>query len=77
MRYNQNLFSIRSLSAKYKICHTEASSQRQRELEDGLLNAMGSQSYARITLTELCSQLSIPRKSFYRYFPTKDDCLLP
>ena len=40
----------------YKICHSEASSQRQRELERGLLE--------------------IPRKSFYRYFPTKEDCLL-
>ena len=27
-------------------------------------------------LTELCRQLNIPRKSFYRYFPTKEDCLL-
>jgi hypothetical protein len=27
-------------------------------------------------LRELCRQLNIPRKSFYRYFPTKEDCLL-
>jgi len=27
-------------------------------------------------LTDLCRQLGIPRKSFYRYFPTKEDCLL-
>ena len=60
----------------YKICHTEESSRRQRELEAGLLKAMGAQPYDRITLTELCRQLQIPRKTFYRYFPTKDDCLL-
>lgn len=60
----------------YKICHTEESSRRQRELEQGLLKSMRSQPYARITLTELCRDLQIPRKSFYRYFPTKDDCLL-
>ena len=60
----------------YKICHSEASSQRQRELECGLLEAMGKQPYEKITLTELCRQLDIPRKSFYRYFPTKEDCLL-
>lgn len=60
----------------YKICHTEESSRRQRALEQGLLKAMGAQPYARITLTELCRDLQIPRKSFYRYFPTKDDCLL-
>lgn len=60
----------------YKICHTEESSIRQRALEAGLLAAMQHQPYAKITLTELCHQMEIPRKSFYRYFPTKDDCLL-
>jgi AcrR family transcriptional regulator len=60
----------------YKICHTEESSRRQRELEQGLLNFLRHQPYEKITLTELCRQLNIPRKSFYRYFPTKDDCLL-
>lgn len=60
----------------YKICHTEESSRRQRELERGLLDAMGRQPYEKITLTELCRQLEIPRKTFYRYFPTKEDCLL-
>ena len=60
----------------YKICHTEESSRRQRELERGLLDAMQKQPYEKITLTDLCRQLGIPRKSFYRYFPTKEDCLL-
>lgn len=60
----------------YKTCHTEGSSRRQRELEQGLLEALESQSYQKITLTDLCRRLNVPRKSFYRYFPTKDDCLL-
>lgn len=60
----------------YKICHTEDSSRRQRELEQGLLAAMNTQPYARIQLTELCRALNVPRKTFYRYFPTKSDCLL-
>ena len=60
----------------YKICHTEESSMRQRTLEAGLLFALQRQPYTKITLTDLCRQLDIPRKSFYRYFPTKDDCLL-
>ena len=60
----------------YKLCHTEESSRRQRELEAGLLEALEKLPYEKITLTELCHQLEIPRKSFYRYFPTKDDCLL-
>lgn len=60
----------------YKICHTEESSRRQRILESGLLTAMQKQPYDKITLTDLCRQLGIPRKSFYRYFPSKEDCLL-
>lgn len=60
----------------YKICHTEESSHRQRELEAGLLDAMAHQPYEKITLTDLCRHLEVPRKSFYRYFPTKEDCLL-
>ena len=60
----------------YKICHTEESSQRQRSLEQGLLDALEHQSYAKITLTGLCGQLGVPRKTFYRYFPSKEDCLL-
>ena len=60
----------------YKICHTEESSHRQRELEQGLLKAMEKQPYEKISLTELCRTLKVPRKTFYRYFPTKDDCLL-
>ena len=60
----------------YKTCHTEESSQRQRKLERGLLEALGKQPYEKITLTDLCRQLEISRKSFYRYFPTKEDCLL-
>lgn len=60
----------------YKTCHTEESSRRQRQLEQGMLAAMQLQPYEKITLTDLCRQLEIPRKTFYRYFPTKDDCLL-
>ena len=60
----------------YKICHTEESSRRQRELEQGFLCMLRGQRYDKITLTELCRQLNVPRKSFYRYFPAKEDCLL-
>lgn len=60
----------------YKTCHTEESSRRQRELENGLLAALASQPYEKLTITELCRALGVPRKTFYRYFPTKDDCLL-
>lgn len=59
----------------YKLCKTEPSAQRQRQLEDGLLTAMLSQRYDDISISDLCDQLGVPRKSFYRYFASKDGAL--
>ncbi len=59
----------------YKLCKTEQSAQRQRQLEDGLLEAMLQQRYEDISISDLCDQLGVPRKSFYRYFASKDGAL--
>ena len=59
----------------YKLCKTEQSAVRQRQLEEGLLSAMDAKSYDEISVSDLCDQLSIPRKSFYRYFTSKDGAL--
>ena len=59
----------------YKLCRTEQSAQRQRQLEQGLLLAMKTKRYEEITISDLCDQMGIPRKSFYRYFSSKDGAL--
>lgn len=59
----------------YKLCKTEQSARRQRELEQGLLAAMSNHQYEQITVSNLCDQMNIPRKSFYRYFSSKDGAL--
>lgn len=59
----------------YKLCKTEQSAQRQRQLEKGLLLAMLERRYEDITVSDLCDQLQIPRKAFYRYFTSKDGAL--
>lgn len=59
----------------YKLCKTEQSARRQRELEMGLLAAMLNQRYEEISISDLCDRLEIPRKSFYRYFASKDGAL--
>ena len=59
----------------YKLCKTEQSAQRQRQLENGLLQMMTSRRYEEITVSDLCEHLQIPRKSFYRYFSSKDGAL--
>ena len=59
----------------YKICQTEQSYRRQRELESGLLKMMLHKNYEDISVSDLCEYLQIPRKSFYRYFSSKDGAL--
>lgn len=59
----------------YKMCKTEQSAARQRELELGLLRAMETVHYEDISVSDLCDRLQIPRKSFYRYFVSKDGAL--
>ena len=59
----------------YKRCVTEQSAKRQRELEQGLLDAMLTKGYEGISISELCDELGVPRKSFYRYFNGKEGAL--
>lgn len=59
----------------YKLCKTEQSALRQRELERGLLEVMSGMRYEDITVSDLCQKMNIPRKSFYRYFTSKDGAL--
>ena len=59
----------------YKLCKTEQSAARQRRLEQGLLQAMQTQQYEDISISDLCDQMGVPRKSFYRYFSSKDGAL--
>lgn len=59
----------------YKLCKTEESAKRQREMEQALLRMMLDHRYEEISVSELCAALAIPRKAFYRYFDSKDDAL--
>jgi AcrR family transcriptional regulator len=56
----------------YKLCKTEESSQRQREIEDKLIELMQLKHYDDITVSEICIAANIPRKTFYRYFDGKE-----
>lgn len=59
----------------YRRCVTEESSARQKQLEDQLFQAMLETPYQEISVSDLCEQAGISRKSFYRYFGNKDGCL--
>ena len=59
----------------YKHCNTEEGAQRQRQLEQCLLELMEERLLPQITIGDICEQAGISRKSFYRYFDSKEDCL--
>lgn len=59
----------------YKQCRTEQSAARQRQLEQGLLQMMQKRQYEEISVSDLCVEIGVPRKSFYRYFSGKDGAL--
>lgn len=59
----------------YKLCKTEQSAARQRELELALSSMMLLRRYEDISVSEFCNYAGIPRKAFYRYFSSKDGAL--
>lgn len=59
----------------YRQCSTEESARRQQQMTQSLLDLMDSMPYARITVADICTGIGLSRKSFYRYFDCKDDCL--
>lgn len=59
----------------YKLCKTEQSATRQRELEQSLVTLMNTCRYEEITVSGFCAHAGIPRKAFYRYFSSKDGAL--
>lgn len=59
----------------YKICIMEDSAKRQRQLENGFLSVLQTQTYEDISISDLCRQLEITRRCFYRYFSGKEGIL--
>lgn len=59
----------------YKECKTERSEARQRSISGRLLEMMEKRQYDDISVTDICEDLSMPRKAFYRYFDDKESAL--
>lgn len=59
----------------YKECKTERSQARQRLIGNTLLGMMAKKPYDDISVTDLCEELDMPRKAFYRYFDDKESAL--
>ena len=48
--------------------------RRQRQIEEALFDNLLQRPYPSVSISDLCHQLGISRKSFYNYFPDKDSC---
>lgn len=48
--------------------------RRQRQIEECLFDNLVQRPYSSVSISDLCHQLGISRKSFYNYFPDKDSC---
>lgn len=57
----------------YKECKTPQSTQRQIHIAQCLCEMMCKMPFDEISVSALCERADVPRKSFYRYFDTKED----
>ena len=48
--------------------------RRQKQIEECLFENLIQRPYPSVSISDLCHQLGISRKSFYNYFPDKDSC---
>ena len=48
--------------------------RRQKQIEECLYENLLQRPYPSVSVSDLCHQLDISRKSFYNYFPDKDSC---
>ena len=48
--------------------------RRQKQIEECLFENLLQRPYPSVSISDLCYQLGISRKSFYNYFPDKDSC---
>lgn len=51
---------------------TTATQKRRKLLVDALLELMRTKGYAQTTVTDLCREARIPRRTFYHYFDCKE-----
>ena len=54
---------------------TPAAQKRRELLENALLALMQTKGYAQISVTDICREASIPRRTFYHYFDCKEAVL--
>ena len=57
-----------------KVPGSSTAYRRQKQIEECLYINLLQRPYPSVSISDLCHQLGISRKSFYNYFPDKDSC---
>ncbi len=52
-----------------------AAYRRRRQIEECLFENLQHTPYASISVSDLCRQVGISRKAYYKYYKDKDDCM--
>jgi len=60
----------------YKQCQREQSKVRQRMIAATMIRMLRQKRLGDIQISDLCREAQIPRKTFYRYFDTKEDVIV-
>ena len=58
-----------------KLPQTQTALKRREQLQDALLELMRTRGYAQTTVTDICREADIPRRTFYHYFDSKESVL--
>lgn len=58
-----------------KLPQTQAAQERRAQLEEALLALMRTRGYTQTTVTDICREADIPRRTFYHYFDSKEAVL--
>ena len=58
-----------------KLPQTESAQKRRARLEEALLTLMSIKGYAQTSVTDICREAGIPRRTFYHYFDCKEAVL--
>ena len=72
--YNIKLFTERGVFVATQ-CYTEYATKKKALPKKCLLELMLQQAYKDISVTDICREADIPRRTFYHYFESKDDVL--
>ena len=54
---------------------TQAALKRREQLQEALVALMRTKGYAQTTVTDICREAGIPRRTFYHYFDSKETVL--